>query len=58
MYGLKDGLVPTVNVDFAKRMLVNAPLEITAFPNENHFIPWTQQDSITKVILQYLQDRD
>lgn len=58
MYGLKDGLVPTINVEFAKRMLVNAPLEITAFPNENHFIPWTQQDSITKVILHYLKDRD
>lgn len=58
MYGLKDGLVPTINVEFAKRMLVNAPLEITAFPNENHFIPWTQQDSITKMILHYLMDRD
>ena len=55
MYGKKDGIVPPVNVEFAKRMLVNAPLQITAFPDENHFIPWTQQDSVTRVILGYLE---
>ena len=49
-YGEKDRIVPPENVDFARRMIVNAPLNITAWPNENHFIPWTQQDSITKVI--------
>ncbi|MBX7108722.1 MAG: alpha/beta hydrolase [Chitinophagales bacterium] len=58
MYGLKDGLVPPVNVEFAKKMLVNAPLQITAFPKENHFIPWTQQDSVTKVILHYLDAKE
>lgn len=55
MYGKKDGIVPPVNVEFAKKMLVNAPLQITAFPDENHFIPWTQQDSVTRVILGYLE---
>lgn len=58
MYGKKDGLVPPVNVAFAEKMLVNAPLKITAFPDENHFIPWTQQDSVTRVILSYLEQHD
>ena len=55
MYGDKDGLVPPVNVEFAKRKILNAPLSITEFPNENHFIPWTQQDSVTKVILSLIE---
>jgi hypothetical protein len=42
-------------VEFAKKMLVNAPLKVIAFPDENHFIPWTRQDSITKIILEYLK---
>jgi len=55
MYGEKDGIVPPVNVEFAKRMLTNASLQIITFPEENHYIPWTQQDSITQVILDYLE---
>ncbi|MBA3647302.1 MAG: alpha/beta hydrolase [Chitinophagales bacterium] len=55
MYGAKDAIVPPENVEFAKRMLVNAPLEIIAFPHENHFIPWTKKDSIIKVILNCLR---
>jgi len=51
MYGDKDRLVPPVNVEFAKKRLTNAKLEVIEFPNEDHFIPWTQQDTITKVIL-------
>lgn len=58
MYGKKDGIVPPVNVEFAKKMLVNAHLQISAFDDENHFIPWTKQDSITRVILNYLHRLD
>jgi pimeloyl-ACP methyl ester carboxylesterase len=54
MYGLKDGIVPPVNVEYAREMINNAPLEVTAWPDENHFIPWTQQDSIVRVILKYV----
>jgi len=53
MYGLKDGIVPPVNVEYAKKMLVNSPPEIVAFPNENHFIPWTKRDTISRIILRY-----
>jgi pimeloyl-ACP methyl ester carboxylesterase len=56
MYGDKDGLVPPVNVDYAKKKMTNAPFSITEFPNENHFIPWTQQDTITKVLLKMISE--
>jgi len=56
MYGDKDGLVPPVNVEFAKKKITNAPLSITEFPDENHFLPWTQQDSITKIILKLISE--
>jgi pimeloyl-ACP methyl ester carboxylesterase len=55
MYGGKDGLVPPVNVEFAKRKIVNAPLFVTEFPKENHFLPWTQQDTVTKVLLNLVE---
>lgn len=55
MYGDKDGLVPPVNVEYAKKKITNAPLEVIEFHNENHFIPWTQQDSVTRVILRYIE---
>lgn len=54
MFGEKDQIVPPENAAYAKRKLTNAPLEVIAFPNENHFIPWTQQDSVTKVILKMI----
>ncbi|MFI5134275.1 MAG: alpha/beta fold hydrolase [Chitinophagales bacterium] len=56
MYGDKDVLVPPVNVEFARKKIINAPFSVTEFPNENHFIPWTQQDSITKVILKLINE--
>lgn len=57
LYGEKDMIVPPVNVEFARKMLVNAQLNVIDFPAENHFIPWTRQDTVTKVILQYLEKK-
>lgn len=54
IYGEKDKIVPPVNVQFAKKMLVNAPPQVISFPNENHFIPWTQYDTIVNVVKGYL----
>lgn len=58
IYGEKDMIVPPVNVEFAKKMLVNAPLHVIDLPGENHFIPWTRQDTVTRVILQYLEEKN
>ena len=55
MFGEKDQIVPPANALYAKRKLTNATLELIAFPNENHFIPWTQRDSVTKIILRLVE---
>lgn len=49
--GDADVLVPPANADFAKRMLVAAPVEIVWLPGVNHFIPWSHPQVITKAIL-------
>jgi pimeloyl-ACP methyl ester carboxylesterase len=51
LFGDKDSLVPPVNVEYAKKNISNGKLEVIEFPKEDHFIPWSQQDSITKIIL-------
>jgi pimeloyl-ACP methyl ester carboxylesterase len=49
--GEKDKLVPPGNADFARKMLVNAPVKVWMIPNMNHFIPWSRPDLIREVIL-------
>ena len=49
--GDQDELVPAANADFAKKMLVNAPLETVMYPGMNHFVPWTHPFLIENAIL-------
>ncbi|MEO5674105.1 MAG: alpha/beta hydrolase [Chitinophagales bacterium] len=51
MHGLEDQIVSPENARFAKLKFTNAPMDMITFPNENHFIPWTRQDSVTRIIL-------
>jgi len=52
--GKKDILVPAENADFAKKMLVNAPVDLVLIEDMNHFVPWSHphliKDAILKVI--------
>lgn len=52
--GTADNLVPPGNADFAKRMLVNAPVTVQLIPAMNHFIPWRRPDLIHDAILNHL----
>ncbi len=52
--GEEDPLVPPGNADYAKRMLVNAPVTIQMIPNMNHFIPWSRPDLIHDAIIKHL----
>lgn len=52
--GEEDELVPPGNADFAKRMLVQAPLTTQMIPDMNHFIPWSRPDLIHDAILKHL----
>ncbi len=54
LQGAKDKLVPPGNADFAKRMLINAPVTVLLREDVNHFIPWTHPEMIQQAILQLL----
>jgi pimeloyl-ACP methyl ester carboxylesterase len=44
--GDKDRLVPYANLAFANRMIKAACLEVISLKDEDHFLPWTQEELI------------
>ena len=54
--GEDDKLVPKANADFAKKMLVNAPVQLQIVPDQNHFIPWNNPDLIKNAIFEQLDE--
>jgi pimeloyl-ACP methyl ester carboxylesterase len=52
--GKKDSLVPAGNADFAKRMLINAPVEFVLKDDMDHFVPWSNPELIRQAILDLL----
>ncbi len=52
--GEKDSLVPAGNADFAKKMLVNASVDIVMKKDMNHFVPWNNPELIRQAILSLL----
>lgn len=53
--GCKDSLVDPQNADFAKRMLVNAPVQIELIEDMDHFVPWTNPELIRKAVVDLLE---
>jgi pimeloyl-ACP methyl ester carboxylesterase len=53
--GKEDSFVPYQNVDFAKRMLVNAPVNIQLIEGVDHFIPWSHPQLIRQATLEMLE---
>jgi pimeloyl-ACP methyl ester carboxylesterase len=56
--GKVDDLVPYENVNFAKKMLVNAPVEYVIVDDMNHFVPWSNPELITGAVLKMVTKRD
>jgi pimeloyl-ACP methyl ester carboxylesterase len=52
--GKKDSLVPAGNADFAKKMLVNAPVAFILKDNMDHFVPWSNPELIREGVIQLL----
>lgn len=52
--GQKDSLVPKENADFAKKMLVNAPVELVLVDEMDHFVPWSNPELIHDAIVKLL----
>ncbi|MEQ1586579.1 MAG: alpha/beta hydrolase [Cyclobacteriaceae bacterium] len=53
--GCKDSLVDPQNAYFAKRMLVNASVQIELIEDMDHFVPWTNPELIRKAALDLLE---
>jgi pimeloyl-ACP methyl ester carboxylesterase len=52
IHGAMDTWVPPGNVEYGKKLLVNAPdVETTLIPGANHFIPWSKFTEIRSVLL-------
>ncbi|MBA4055418.1 MAG: alpha/beta hydrolase [Marivirga sp.] len=52
--GKKDSLVPAANADFARKMLVNAPVEFVFKEDMDHFVPWSNPELIQRAILKMI----
>jgi pimeloyl-ACP methyl ester carboxylesterase len=52
--GIEDDLVPKENADFARKVLVNAPVEIIMVEKMNHFVPWSRPQVIKDAIFRML----
>lgn len=50
--GKKDNLVAPGNADFAKKMMVNAPVTLLLKDDMNHFVPWTHPELIRQAVLE------
>jgi len=53
--GGKDRLVPAANADFAKKMLVNAPVNMVFIDDMNHFVPWNRPELIRQELFRLLE---
>jgi pimeloyl-ACP methyl ester carboxylesterase len=51
IHGKKDWLVPFENIDFVKSKVGNKLIKSIELEDENHFIPWTQEDLVVDTIL-------
>jgi pimeloyl-ACP methyl ester carboxylesterase len=52
IHGTSDTWVPPGNVEYGKKMLVNAsPIREEMIPGANHFIPWTKFTEIKELLL-------
>lgn len=52
LHGDKDQLVPVSNVEYAQKMFTEAScVDVTIFPGQNHFIPWTRFNEIKTLLM-------
>jgi len=54
--GKKDSLVPAENAEFARRKLVNAPVEFVFKEDMDHFVPWSNPELIHDAILHMITE--
>jgi pimeloyl-ACP methyl ester carboxylesterase len=53
--GAKDSLVDPGNAEFARKMMINAPVKLVMIEGD-HFIPWSAPDKIRESVLELLTE--
>lgn len=56
--GKVDDLVPYENLEFARKMLINAPVEYVVKDDMNHFVPWSNPELIRNAVLRMVLEKD
>ena len=56
--GKKDSLVPPENADFAKKMLIHAPVKMIIQDEMGHFVPWSNPEIIKEAILESVRSKE
>ena len=54
VHGIADNIVPVENIDFLKRLLVNAPLEVSTPSEMNHIMIWTEYEWVRQLLLEQI----
>ncbi len=55
--GMNDNLVAPGNAEFARRMMVNADVELVIKNDMNHFVPWTNPILIREAVLKLINQK-
>jgi pimeloyl-ACP methyl ester carboxylesterase len=50
--GMMDDLVHPANAEFAKRMIINAPVKLVTVDTMTHFVPWTHPQLIRSAVVE------
>lgn len=58
VHGVKDVVVPFENVSFTKNAFNQHYLEVIELPEENHYLPWSQESLVIEQILRLMAPPD
>jgi pimeloyl-ACP methyl ester carboxylesterase len=50
--GLRDEFVHPGNADFARKMIINAPVKLVIVDSMSHFVPWSHPELIRDAVLE------
>jgi pimeloyl-ACP methyl ester carboxylesterase len=56
VHGTDDKIVPYENISFSKEVIPDSLLTIVTIDGGNHMTPWADQEKVTEIILELLQD--
>ena len=56
VHGKDDKIVPYENISFSKEVIPDSLLTIVTIGGGSHMTPWSDQEIVTEILLELLQD--